>query len=361
MARKQRYLVPVIVFGVCLLGMIAAGRVGLAWQRALADIDAMIVTPVSLDASSATQQLPGDGTDYPAAQQDTGNTATNPQQAAAAPQETQLTQAEMTIVLLGTDARPTDQVPTRTDAIVLVRIARDSGRVSMLSIPRDLWVDYTNGGQGRINAAYGIGETRYGPGGGAALSKATLSELFGLSIDNFVLIDFKGFRTLIDKMGGISIDVPYEIYDPLYPTDDYQTIEVYFEAGPQLMDGERALIYSRTRHADSDFGRNQRQQQVLMAMFTRASELGLLEQLTNIDEYTGALRSYVKTDLGRRDMIGLANFARGLDQQDIVRYAIDSRSIIELQDGGTFRVDAAELDRILAQFNGAAVSTAGGE
>jgi polyisoprenyl-teichoic acid--peptidoglycan teichoic acid transferase len=357
MAQRHRRFLTLVLLGSSLFGLLAVGRVGLAWQRAIADIDAMIVTPVNLQPEDNPAQQSLTPTAAPADADQPAVAAPNTDPAADAPQ----IDAEMTILLLGTDARPTDVEPTRTDAIVLVRIARDSGRVSMLSIPRDLWVDYSTGGEGRINAAYGIGEMRYGPGGGAALSKATISDLVGLPIDHFVLIDFKGFQTLINRLGGITVDVPYEIYDPAYPTDDYRTIEVYFAAGTQHMDGDRALIYARTRHADSDFGRNQRQQQVLTAMFSRAADLGLLEQLTNVDEYTGALRNYVKTDLSRRDMLGLANFARGLAVDDILRYAIDSRSIVELQNGGTFRVDAADLEQIVAQFTGRAVSTAGGE
>jgi anionic cell wall polymer biosynthesis LytR-Cps2A-Psr (LCP) family protein len=77
------------------------------------------------------------------------------------------------------------------------------------------------------------------------------------------------------------------------------------------MDGERALIYARTRHADSDFGRNQRQQQVLLALVARVRERGLLSQINQIDDYTGALRDYVRTDLPRSEMIRLARVAPG--------------------------------------------------
>lgn len=175
------------------------------------------------------------------------------------------------------------------------------------------------------------------------------------------MINFDGFKKIIDIIGGIEIDVPRPIYDPAYPTEDYGTIEVSFDTGRQWMDSERALIYARTRHADSDFGRNQRQQQVLMAIFQRIRERGLLQQVTSIDDYTGALRGYVLTDLNRRTMLELANFARTVREENILRYAIDSSSIVELGGGATFRVQPQALKRIVAQFTGEAVSTAGGE
>jgi LCP family protein required for cell wall assembly len=265
------------------------------------------------------------------------------------------------ILLLGTDARPSDTEPTRTDALVLVRIDRDSGRVSMLSIPRDLWVPYASGGEGRINGAYAAGEKRYGAGGGAAVAKSTVGRLVGLPVDHFVLINFQGFETLINRLGGITVDVPTAIHDPAYPTDDYDTIDVRFREGVQQMDGERALIYARTRHADSDFGRNQRQQLVLMAIFNRIRERGLMEQLTSLDDYTGALRGYVQTDMSRGRMLEIASFARDINSDEILRYAIDSTTIVDLRDPATFAADPKALSKVVGQFTGSSVSTAGGE
>jgi LCP family protein required for cell wall assembly len=231
----------------------------------------------------------------------------------------------------------------------------------MLSIPRDLWVSYASGGEGRINSAYAAGEKRYGPGGGAAVAKSTVGRLLDLRVDHFVLINFQGFETLIDRLGGITVDVPEAIHDPAYPTADYGTIDVRFRAGPQLLNGERALIYSRTRHADSDFGRNQRQQLVLMAIFDRIRERGLLQQLTSLDDYTGALRGYVQTDLSRGRMLEVANFARDISTDDVLRYAIDSTTIVDLRDPATFAAEPKALRRIVGQFTGTAISSAGGE
>ncbi|ACL26084.1 LCP family protein [Chloroflexus aggregans] len=345
-------------------------RIGFEWSQALADIDAMIVTPVALPTevvSPTAQPITSSEEIYgppppPSTQPTTlPTTQIDPPSATATAEALKLSRPELNILLLGTDARPDDTGPTRTDAIVLVHIARDTGRVSMLSIPRDLWVSYPTGGEGRINAAYAIGEHRFGPGGGAALAKSTVSKLLGIPVDYFILINFDGFKKIIDIIGGIEIDVPRPIYDPAYPTEDYGTIEVSFDTGRQWMDSERALIYARTRHADSDFGRNQRQQQVLMAIFQRIRERGLLQQVTSIDDYTGALRGYVLTDLNRRTMLELANFARTVREENILRYAIDSSSIVELGGGATFRVQPQALKRIVAQFTGEAVSTAGGE
>lgn len=369
---SRRRILTSAAFIISLMVVATLLRIAFEWRQALIDIDAMIVTPVTLPAEAMTQPTPRPTVPAneiygpppaPPEVQPTAPTVTadNPPAATATAEALQLSQAELNILLLGTDARPDETGPTRTDAIVVVHIDRDTGRVSMLSIPRDLWVSYPTGGEGRINAAYAIGEHRFGPGGGAALAKSTVSKLLGVPIDYFILINFEGFKKIIDLIGGIEIDVPRPIYDPAYPTEDYGTIEVSFDAGRQWMDSERALIYARTRHADSDFGRNQRQQQVLMAIFQRIRDQGLLQQITNLDDYTGALRNYVTTDLSRRKMLELASFARTINSENILRYAIDSSSIVELGGGATFRVKPQALRRIVAQFTGEAVSTAGGE
>ncbi|WP_129629632.1 LCP family protein [Candidatus Oscillochloris fontis] len=351
---------------ISLLATTALLRLAFEWRQALHDIDSMIVTPAviplptdTLASSDSSQTVLNSDQVFGPPSAPVSNTGNHP--ATNAEDLPSLSQQTVTILLLGTDARPSDTEPTRTDAIVVVRLDRDSGRVSMLSIPRDLWVDYPSGGEGRINAAYAVGEKKYGPGGGAALAKSTVGKLIGVKIDQFVLINFEGFQTLIDRLGGINVDVPVAISDPAYPTDDYGTISVTFKAGPQVMDGERALIYARTRHADNDFGRNQRQQLILMSIFNQILDRGLLEQLTSIDDYTGALRGYVQTDMSRSTMLALVNYARDVNINNVLRYAIDSTTIVELNPPATFAAEPRSLRRIVAQFTGDAISTAGGE
>jgi LCP family protein required for cell wall assembly len=265
--------------------------------------------------------------------------------------------APVNILLLGTDAR-FDEGPSRTDAIILVHLNPRTNVASVLSFPRDLWVEIPGFGHNRINAAYAIGERQLGPGYGAAIAKQTVSNLVGVPIHHFALINFEGFKTIIDEIGGIYIDVPHVIDDPRYPMDafpgDVRTMEVRFDVGRQRMDGERALIYARTRHADSDFGRNERQQQVLVAIFDRLREQGLLAQITNVDDYTAALRDYIRTDLPRGEMLRLARVGTRLSVESVQRYAINSKMVVELEDPATFAVDPVAVREIVDRM------TAGG-
>ncbi len=353
-------------------------HLGLEWRQALADINTMIVTPVTLsvsdtytssaEAAPSRDQEAGSNADTALDTSTTAESALSPMGAAAALHTTStpittpeppLPDSPLNILLLGTDARPGDEL-TRTDAMVLIHLDRKNDRVSMLSLPRDLWVTYPGGNRGRINAAYAVGEEEYGPGGGAALAKATVEELLDLKVNYFAMVNFEGFRGLIDYLGGITVDVPEAIYDPAYPTQDYGTMKVRFRAGTQRMNGRRALIYARTRHADSDFGRNQRQQLVLMAIFESVRDQGLLQQLTNLNDYTGALRDYVRTDMPRSTMLDLARWGRNLDLNDVRRFAIDADIVYDLEDPATFAAKPRALRRVVGQFTGSMTTSAGG-
>ncbi|MGQ9893269.1 MAG: LCP family protein [Roseiflexus sp.] len=335
----RRRLVPGLIGVAAFVVFVAIARLGFEWKQALDDMDAMIVTPVVL--ASTTEPVPGtpEVVNVPVAVIPT-----------SAPTSVPENDDPVNILLLGADARIGEEI-SRTDAIILLHINPRSGHVSMLSFPRDLMVETPGFGRRKINAVYLIGETRLGKGYGAALLKQTVSDLVGVPVHHFALINFEGFRKVIDLVDGISIDVPTAIDDPRYPVDafpgDVRTMRVHFDPGLQWMDGERALIYARTRHADSDFGRNQRQQQVLLALVARVRERGLLSQIDKIDDYTGALRDYVRTDVPRSAMIRLARVATRLDLDNIQRYAIDSKMIITLGNPDTFTADPEAVREIV--------------
>ena len=113
------------------------------------------------------------------------------------------------------------------------------------------------------------------------------------------------------------------------------------------MDGAHALMYARTRHADSDFGRNLRQQQVLMAIFAQIKAQGLLYNLANLDVYTGTLRDSLRTDLTRTELIQLAGVAAELHGEQIERYALDQRDIVMLDAPATFAADPQAIRAIV--------------
>jgi LCP family protein required for cell wall assembly len=173
--------------------------------------------------------------------------------------------APLDVLLLGMDARQGEGFVARTDSIMLLGVNPEDLQAALLSIPRDIFVQVPGYDQlQRINTLNVLGEQNEA-GAGPELVQAAVEASFGVEVDRYVRITFDSFTALIDALGGIDIEVPYRLVDSLYPTDDYGTTTVVFEPGWQHMDGERALAYARTRHADDDYRRAERQQQVLAA------------------------------------------------------------------------------------------------
>ncbi len=216
-------------------------------------------------------------------------------------------QKPINIVLLGIDKRPGETDPARTDTIIVLHYNPKSHTLGMLSIPRDLWVQIPGDGENRINMAYPLGEIKKYPGGGPALVKETVRRVIGYPIDYHVIINFNGFRRLIDLIGGIDVDVPKPIDDPTYPSDNYGYDPLHIPAGHIHMDGKLALKYARTRHQDSDIGRAHRQQQVILAIRDKVLRSRMLPSLIRrAPQIYQALGDSMSTDLPLSKMISLA-------------------------------------------------------
>jgi LCP family protein required for cell wall assembly len=237
----------------------------------------------------------------------------------------------ITILLLGSDRRPGEDVTPRADAIIVVYIDPARGRAAMLSLPRDLWVPIPGYGENRLNAAYLWGEHDGPPGTGMALAKATVGDLLGLPIDYVAVVDFRGFIGLIDALDGVTVDVAEALVDTRFPTADHGFTTVRFAPGPQPMDGATALTYCRVRHPDDDFARHLRQQAVLLGIAARLRERGVAG-LLSAERLSGALVGFVQTDMPRDRIIDEALAMRGLDLASVDRYALGASDV-------TFGVD----------------------
>lgn len=148
-----------------------------------------------------------------------------------------------------------------TDSLMVVSYDPPSGSLSMLSIPRDLWVEIPGHGQGRINEAF--------EDGGATLAMLTVQQSLGIPVNYYALVSYTAFRKLIDDVGGVTVNVPQDLDDPTFPADDeIHFAPLHLKAGVQHMDGRTALRFARERHADplGDIGRAQNQQQLLLAL-----------------------------------------------------------------------------------------------
>lgn len=223
----------------------------------------------------------------------------------------------ITILLLGTDRRPQESAPSRSDTIMLMRVFPDAQYISLLSLPRDLMVDIPGYGVARINAAHVYGDLYRSLGSGMSLATQTVSNVIGEPIDYTVVVDFQGFISAIDTLGGVPVSISKSLYDANFPTMDYGYKEVSFAPGTLMMDGDTALTYSRIRHPDNDFERMGRQQAVLVGILQRLQQGGFLAQVDATADITDALVRHARTDAPRDAIIAMAWHMRNTPADNI--------------------------------------------
>ena len=221
----------------------------------------------------------------------------------------------LNILVIGVDRRA-DGGDQNADVIIVAHVDMVKRSVAAVSLPRDLLVEIPGIGPDKINGSYNFGvlENPDNAAAGVAKVRDTIETVFGVPLDGYVLIDFDGFKEVVDSAGGVTIDVPYDIEDLEYPTEDYGTEVVKFEQGIQHMDGETALKYVRTRHADSDDARRERQYQVLLALFDTGKSVS---SITKADQMIVALGQSVQTSFPIDQQLTLARVGLEINQTDI--------------------------------------------
>jgi LCP family protein required for cell wall assembly len=231
------------------------------------------------------------------------------------------------ILLLGVDSNParlSTGEPPLSDTMIIVSINPATKTVGMLSIPRDLLVTIPNYGQDKINAAFADGEVSglTGP----ALVRATIEYNFHVPIHYFAEVDLAGFQKIVDTLGGVTIDVQAPLKDDTYPGDNFDYTRFVFQTGLQHMDGQTALHYARSRHDDSDFGRGDRQQQVLRAIREQATSLGLIAKAPQLVDQLGGT---FKTDLSLSQVLALAKLAAAMPSGNIMSYNLLAATTVQ--------------------------------
>ncbi len=230
------------------------------------------------------------------------------------------------ILLLGTDERPAEDAPARTDTIIVLSLDPATSTAGMLSLPRDLWVNIPGYNfSSKINTAYSLGE-RAEAGGGPQLTMDTVSTFIGHPIDYYVRINFQGFVELVDLIGGIDIFVAKTIHDEEYPTYDGGIQTFHLDAGLQHLDGESALKYARTRNVDDDYGRARRQQDVIRAVVDKVLRTDMIAMLLpSAWKLVSTMRSSIDTNIPIPVQLELATYMREAAVQNIRQEVLDSR------------------------------------
>lgn len=228
----------------------------------------------------------------------------------------------LNILLIGADQRPKEGT-FNTDTLIVVSIDPTTKQVAMFSLPRDT-VDvpipagparsvFGSVYRGKINSLWLNSRYRADAFAGTDKSrgfnaiKSVLGELYGLDIQYYVMVNFEGFKNIVDTLGGVTINVQNPVLDDHYPGDRGASLRVYIPAGVQHMDGTQALIYARSRHTSSDFDRAQRQQRVILSIREQADPQKVL---ANLSQLLTDLKTSFKTDIPQGklpDLIGLSS------------------------------------------------------
>jgi polyisoprenyl-teichoic acid--peptidoglycan teichoic acid transferase len=187
----------------------------------------------------------------------------------------------MNVLVLGSDSR--GEAGARADTIIIANYSSDSKQPKLVSIMRDTYVNIPGHGFGKINSAYSLG--------GPELMRQTITENFGININFYAEVDFKGFEKLVDVVAPEGIDVTV----PTAMAQDEKRIGVKLEEGPQTIHGKEILAYSRFRHdKEGDYGRVERQQEVLGKLKDQLAEVSTI---TKLPKMVGIANGYVSTNV----------------------------------------------------------------
>jgi LCP family protein required for cell wall assembly len=220
-------------------------------------------------------------------------------------------EGQVNILILGSDWRPTGGY--RTDVFMLLSLYPNQGTASIISFPRDLYVNLPGIGNQRINVAQAYG--------GFDLTNAMLEENFNVTADHYIMTNFDGFKNIINSLGGIDVNVGITLSDhcELPQGGPSKTCTVY--PGINYMNGETALWYVRSRYSTSDLDRTRRAQEVMLALF---SKMMSLDAVSRAPELYNLYSNTVETDMTIGDIIPMVPLASELinDTSKMRRYAI---------------------------------------
>ena len=203
------------------------------------------------------------------------------------------------IVVMGCDIRKDDV--GRSDTLFVVMLDKSKKNAALLSIPRDTRVKIKGHGWDKINAAFAYG--------GQKLTRETVQDFLGIKLNNYVVVDFQGFKGLVDAVGGVDINVEKR----MYYYDPYDGFEIDLRPGMQHMDGKTAMQYVRYRDEEGDIGRIRRQQKFLMALYKHIASKNIIAKIPGVSKQ---IMSMVKTDLSLKEMVELGNVMRDMVEKD---------------------------------------------
>ena len=273
------------------------------------------------------------------------------------------------VLVLATESAPAYAGPQLTDSMMVMSFDPQAKTASVLSVPRDLWVDIPGFGQQRINTAL--------ENVGVAGAELTVEQSIGVPIEYYAIVNYNTFTKLVDDVGGVNVDVPYAIDDSCYPNvAENQCTVLHIPAGEQHMDGATALEFSRDRHAFSD-GDIQRQRDQQIVLFALKDALLQPQNWLKLPQIIGDMSNLVNTNIPYADMPTLASEVLQLPKTSIqsgvlsyqsgavTDYTTSGRAQVLLPHAGpikqvvqqTFPALLSQMDQMTVQVENGAATT----
>jgi len=231
------------------------------------------------------------------------------------------------ILLLG-NGGDGHEAPDLTDTLMVASIDPVNKKVALVSIPRDLWIQLPGHGTMKLNAAYETGKYDYlgkidssntntkAVQAGFATADQAVEQVLGISIHYNMLVNFISFRQAVNTVGGVTVNVPEDLYDPTMAWENNWN-SVLAKKGVQKFDGKHALIYVRSRETSSDFARAERQRAVIMALKDKVTTLGTLSNPLKISHLMSNFGNNVKTDLSIEDAARVYSLTKGIGDKTV--------------------------------------------
>jgi LCP family protein required for cell wall assembly len=222
------------------------------------------------------------------------------------------------VLLLGKGG-PGHTAPDLTDTLLIASIDPIAKETALLSIPRDFWVKSPSGGQSKINAVYANAKSKVlnsytlkqqtpavkeqAEAAGVKAIETTISDMLGIPLHYYAMVDFEAFRQAIDAVNGIDVDVKTQLYDPTVAWENGNN-PLIAAVGMQHFDGKKALLYARSRHgsARGDFDRTERQREIITALKSKVLSLGTFANPLKINQLLDAFGDHVSTDFSLNEM-----------------------------------------------------------
>ncbi|AZB44548.1 LytR family transcriptional regulator [Bacillus sp. FJAT-42376] len=251
-------------------------------------------------------------------------------------QAVELAKDPVSILIMGVEDYSTGGKGGRSDTLIVMTLNPKDKTMKMLSIPRDTLVKVKGHGETKITHAYSYG--------GKELTVQTVENFLDIPIDYYATVNFEAFKKVIDELDGVEVDVPFDFYEK----SDVTGKRIYFKEGKQTLDGEEALAYARMRKRDprGDFGRNDRQKEIITAIIKKATTP---QNIWKVDDIANRISENVETNLRISEAMGFQQSYSGFKTDQIDQLKIEGEDL-NLESGYYYKPDEEKLDLVKAEL-----------